>query len=144
MGLKRGVGIGILALLALGRGPAGAEDFLYAPGRWAYDRGDYQKARDIFQGELQNSPNDADAAYGLGNSLYQLGQYDQASQAYQKCLQDDPKLEAGWYNLGNSLYQQKDYQGAAQSYQKALDLDPKDQDAARNLKLARSKIPPSP
>ncbi|HVM33204.1 MAG TPA: tetratricopeptide repeat protein [bacterium] len=125
--------------------PAGAEGIFNAPGRSAYEAGDYAKARDIFAQELRKDPADADAAYGLGNSLYRLGQYQDASNAYQQALEANPRLEQGWYNLGNSLYKQGDYADAAQVYQRALSLDHKDRAAFHNLQLSQSKAPaPTP
>lgn len=118
-----------------------------------YQRGDYQKAFEAFQDELQRRPDDPLLNYNAGDAGYRAGKYEQAFESYAKAMNgSDPTLrQRAYYNAGNTLFKQGDaqedlegkltrYYDAQYQYEQALELDPSDAAARKNLEILKRRI----
>lgn len=122
------------------------------PFEW-YQRGDYQRAFEAFQDELQRRPDDPLLNYNAGDAGYRIGKYEQAFESYAKALNSsDPTIrQHAYYNAGNTLFKQGDaqddlegrltrYYDAQYQYEQALELDPGDAAARKNLEILKRRI----
>jgi Ca-activated chloride channel family protein len=118
-----------------------------------YQRGDYQRAFEAFQDELQRRPDDPLLNYNAGDAGYRVGKYEQAFESYAKAMNSsDPTLrQHAYYNAGNTLFKQGDaqddlegrltrYYDAQYQYEQALELDPSDAAARKNLEILKRRI----
>jgi len=96
----------------------------------AFEQGEYSKAAELFTDFYQK-----------GVALYRDKKYAEAIEALNQVQQ--PELQADtFYNTGNAYYQQGKYTEAIQAYEKVLKMNPQDQDAQKNLALAKQHLPP--
>lgn len=93
-------------------------------GQQALDKGDYQKAGELF----------ADS-YRKGRAFYQAKDYHQAAAAFREV-----RTAEGYFYLANSLAQQQRYQAALKYYRKALLIDPGFSQASDNAKAVKSVL----
>lgn len=93
-------------------------------GQQALDKGDYQKAGELF----------ADS-YRKGRAFYQAKDYPQAAAAFREV-----RTAEGYFYLANSLAQQQRYQAALKYYRKALLIDPGFSQASENAKAVKSVL----
>lgn len=118
-----------------------------------YQHGDYQRAYEAFQDELQRRPDDPLLNYNAGDAGYRVGKYEQAFESYAKAMNSsDPALrQHAYYNAGNTLFKQGDaqddlegkltrYYDAQYQYEQALELDPSDAAARKNLEILKRRI----
>ena len=68
---------------------AEAGDSHRSPGS-AFENGDFQKAAELFQQEIEASGPNASLLYNLGNSYYRLGEFGRAIHAYEQALAITP------------------------------------------------------
>ncbi len=66
----------------------------------AYDKGDYQKAKDCYSEVLNLGGNIYDSYFKVGNSYYELGIYDTAMMYYIQEIERDSTRPEIYYNLG--------------------------------------------
>ncbi|MBV9489088.1 MAG: VWA domain-containing protein [Verrucomicrobia bacterium] len=118
-----------------------------------YQRGDYQRAFEAFQEELQRRPEDPLLNFNAGDAGYRLGKYQQAFEGFAKAMNSpDPILrQHAYYNAGNTLFKEGDlqedaegkltrYYDAQYQYEQALELDPGDAAARKNLEILKRRI----
>ncbi|MBV9997775.1 MAG: VWA domain-containing protein [Verrucomicrobia bacterium] len=118
-----------------------------------YQRGDYQRAFEAFQDELQRRPDDPLLNYNAGDAGYRVGKYEQAFESYAKAMNspDSTIRQHAYYNAGNTLFKQGDaqedlegrltrYYDAQYQYEQALELDPSDAAARKNLEILKRRI----
>ncbi len=97
-------------------------------GRLAYERGDFAAAAALFEDPMWK-----------GTALYRARHFAEAFQAFAHVDSAE-----SYYDQGNSLAQLGKFPAAAASYREALKRRPDWPDAAANLKLVESLIPPKP
>jgi len=131
-----------LFLLFSGFLSAQSEHGILRQGEQLYDRGEYEKAKTVYQ--KSTSP---DARYNAGNAAYLHSDYDLSAQLYreaaEKSILPTEKADA-WYNLGNTCLLKGDYQEAVEAYERSLRLVPKRPDAQKNLQIAKRKLQAPP
>ncbi|MCO6432640.1 MAG: VWA domain-containing protein [Deltaproteobacteria bacterium] len=109
-------------------------------GYHAYQQGDYENARIIFEEHVARHPNDLKALQALGSAYYKLGRYPDAQRVFSQL---DARAATGrdkfaaLYNLGNANLLAEDYKRAIKSYTESLKIKPGDENAEYNLELAK-------
>ncbi len=123
----------------------------------AYQRGEYDRAAELYAAELERSPDNARLQYNYGIVLYRLSRWAEAQDAFTAALRTtDPTLQANaFFNLGNSLFQQgleeeDTFQGrtrqrswweqAREAYSNAQALDPQSEDIKRNFAIVEQAL----
>ncbi|MDO8287247.1 MAG: tetratricopeptide repeat-containing glycosyltransferase family protein [Rhodoferax sp.] len=81
-------------------------------------------ARDLYQGILQDQPDNADALRFLGVIEEQRGSYEQAAQLLEQSARLNPRNPSTFLNLGNVRIRQRQFKEALQDYDVALSLKP--------------------
>jgi tetratricopeptide (TPR) repeat protein len=116
----------VLATVALGAVDSLAEEdsqSMLLRGRELSDKGQHQKAVQVFQKVIQKDPASEEAYLGLGNSQYELGSYATAADALRNVVKINPKNSTALFYLGLSLIQQKKYAESIPHFAKAGSLD---------------------
>jgi tetratricopeptide (TPR) repeat protein len=80
----------------------------------------------------------AEVSYADANRAYQDGRYAEAAERYEALVDRGVIHENLYYNLGNAYFRLGQLGPAIFNYERALRVDPDFQDAAYNLRLARS------
>lgn len=126
-----------LWLLAFGGGAALVGTARADAGATAFQKGEWDKARDAYERYVAEHPEDPKGIYNLGTALHKTNELQPAMRALQQALASpDPKLRArAWFNLGNTQAKGGDLEAARDSYRMALRQDSKDRDAKLNLEL---------
>jgi Ca-activated chloride channel family protein len=108
----------------------------------AYQSGDFEQAKSLYESALLNNPNDNKLHAGLAATLHQLKKYEEASGIYTKLAEDAKtgreKFEA-YYNAGTSSLFGNDITNSISNLEKALQIKPDDQKAKTNLELAKKR-----
>jgi protein O-GlcNAc transferase len=102
----------------------------------AFQAGDYQAARELFEQVVAQEPADAVAHCNLGGVHYRLGQFAEAAACYRRALQLQPNFAEAYNNLGLAANSQGRFAEAITCYQQALRLKPDYVEAYVNLGLA--------
>jgi len=108
-----------------------------------YQKGNYQKAEQVFIKKDMDHPKDVRNRYNRGCASFQNANYEGSSAAFRSALKrtDDKQITfRSAYNLGNSLFKQGDFQGAAQAFKQAIKINPGDEDSKYNYGLALKTI----
>ncbi|MCP5520767.1 MAG: VWA domain-containing protein [Verrucomicrobiales bacterium] len=140
----------LLAACVVGSGPVQASN---RKALKAYERGDYETARQELQRLIANGDSDPRLHYNAGVTAYRMGDFeDAANELATTILTKDPTLlDAAYYNMGNALFKigdkaptpqekQERWEAAVQSYEGALALRPEDQDARHNRDVVKAKL----
>ena len=95
------------------------------------EKGNFSKARHIYNAILQQQPNHPIAKEGLrklynilGLTLHKLGKLAEAVQSYNKAIQLKPDFVEAYSNRGNTLQEQGKFKEAVESFNKAIQLKP--------------------
>jgi tetratricopeptide (TPR) repeat protein len=59
------------------------------------DRGDVERATELYREALQKAPTDLEASYGLGYGLLKIGRLDEAARAFRTVLEQEPSSADG-------------------------------------------------
>ena len=112
---------------------------LIKKGNEAYQKKEYNLARDQYKQAAKLNPQNEKAAFNLGYAYYKSGNPDSAMQAYDAAIENS-KLPAdkssSWYNKGVVQQNNKKLPDCIESYKNALRLNPADEDARQNLQKA--------
>jgi Ca-activated chloride channel homolog len=118
-----------------------------------YQKGEFGRALQQWQQDLERSPHDPVLNFNAGTAAYRVGKYDQAFENFSEALQSSSLTlrEHAYYNGGNALFKQGDrqedierqltnFQDAQYLYEQALAIDPNDEAAKKNLALVKRRI----
>lgn len=97
---------------------------------------EYQKAKQAFETELKNDPNNAQALAYLGDTEMKLNNLESAARLLRRATALRNDIRIAHIDLGLLLMQNKKYKEAAVEFQKAIKLDPDEADA--HYRLARA------
>lgn len=111
----------------------------------AYESGDYETARRVFEERLRMEPSAPNLQLNAGTAAYKLKDYEKASEFFSRAmLAEDPALRsAAEFNLGNTLFRQgenqtdkektkTDWKDAIAKYEAALKTRPDFREAKEN------------
>ncbi len=103
----------------------------------AYERKDYNAARNNFEKAIRYNPNDAEAYNNLALILENHFQkYEKAKQYYEKAIEINPNDAKAYNNLALLLQNHfKDYKKAKQYFEKAIEISPDYAEAHYNFAL---------
>jgi len=96
-------------------------------GQQALDRGEFEKAREIFDQILEDFNQDAGVAVDIGDRYMDARLYAQAEAAYRRAMALDPKTVHILNRLAISLRKEQKLQEAANIYVQAIKLQPGDE-----------------
>jgi Ca-activated chloride channel family protein len=148
----------LLILLVMMTRPAFAESAgaIVNEGNKLYQQRQYQEAIDQYDRAIQESPESVEPRFNKANSYYRLDDLQQAIDLYRAVATEsrDMKLVAkAKYNLGDCYFRQgtklkdSDLQKAVENMQTAidwwrqtLDINPANENAAKNIEVARLTI----
>jgi tetratricopeptide (TPR) repeat protein len=83
---------------------------------------DYQNENQLWQGAVDNNPNNYRAHNNLGNAFYYRGRFDEAVAQYRKATEINPSYVEAHYNLGRALLKHGRPDEAIGPFQTALRL----------------------
>ncbi len=113
-------------------------------GNKLYKKQDFSNAEISYRNALEKDRHSLPAIYNLANTLYRQQKFNDATNEFQKAATlskaNNEQASTVFHNLGNSLFQQQKYADSIEAYKKALRLNPKDNDARKNLALARLRL----
>ena len=115
----------------------------------AYQKGDYDEAKRLFDADREAHPDSPEHAYNAGTSAYQKGSFAEAVDLFGRALQsENPAFRSrASYNIGNSLVKlatanrrsadRPALENAIAQYEEALNLDPDLSQARENAEKVR-------
>lgn len=97
----------------------------------AFESGDLDTARTLYETHLQSHPEDEQARFALGHVYVQLGLFEEAETLFQALYDEaakaaDPRAHQALHQLGMVRRIQGDYQGALEAFQQEKTLLPED------------------
>jgi len=98
----------------------------------AHQRGDVEKALQVYRSVLEREPGNANAWCYVGIAMHDRRQYASAVEAYENALRLKPKFPVALNNLGNSLRYLGRVADADAAFEQALQLQPSYFNALRN------------
>ena len=118
-------------------------DSLAYQGREEYQKGNYQRAYELFSEALQQTPDDPKILQSLGSAAFKLNQLDQAARAFEGARKSarsaERKFDAS-YDLGTTHLAAKKYQEAIDAFDQALSIQPKEPKALHNRAIAEALL----
>ena len=99
-------------------------------------KGDYQAARDSFEGALRITDSEADGHLGLGIAYFHLKDDRLAERELTRAIEINPKESTAYQVLGELYYAKDDLEAAASAWEKAVELNPSN----ANLKARLERI----
>jgi tetratricopeptide (TPR) repeat protein len=105
--------------------------------------GDPRSAAEQFREAARIEPDNPDFRYELGVSLVDAGQLDEAIAQYSVVLREKPDHAKAHINIGVAFARQGDMNEAIRHFSRAHELSPADENARRNLDLARRMLNPA-
>lgn len=121
----------------------------------SFEKGDFEKARDLYGKLVEAAPKQVQYAYGLGASALQMKDYDRAVGAFSEALEspDQAVQNKAHRGVAHSLYDQGDYALAKQPkftlkawrdsvrhFDAALKLDPNNKEVRENREFVKKRL----
>jgi len=102
----------------------------------AEEKGDKQRAIDIYREIVAADPSYAAAYINLGTLYFHLRQFERAEELYRRASEEDPQYVLAFFDLGNVLDELNRMEESIAAYRQAVALSPGYADAHYNLALA--------
>ena len=102
----------------------------------AEERGQKQRAIELYETILVHDPDYAAALINLGTVYFHLRRFSQAEELYRRATEVDPEYVLAFFDLGNVLDELERPEESIAAYNRAIDLAPRYADAHYNLALA--------
>lgn len=129
---------------------------LVAGGNRSFEKGDFEKAVELYEKASVKAPESPIVTFNLGDAFYRLEDYKKAREYFGEAAlkSKDLSLEAkAWYNMGNSAFREAQrqagsdikralelYRESVEFYSAALEKDAELDDAAYNIEVTRLVI----
>ncbi|MCB4792523.1 MAG: tetratricopeptide repeat protein [Elusimicrobia bacterium] len=94
-------------------------------GHYYMDRGEYEKAEEMFRRALELNPKSVWNYTILGSLYRDLNRNEEAEKMYQGAININPKYDQGYLGLGDCFFKKGKYKDAEAMYKEALELNPK-------------------
>ena len=114
------------------RNVQGLAKALHGMGLLHAEMGEYEKAVEYFDKEVEIRPDDNEAWVNRADVLDELERHEEAMKSYDEALRIEPDDDRAWYNRGNVLARLERYEEAINSYDKALRINPDKHEAWGN------------
>jgi Ca-activated chloride channel family protein len=127
--------------------PLEASTYQLKEGNRQFKNGNYDKASELYQDALIDTPYSSILQFNLGDALAMNKDLPKSEVAFMEAAKSaNPLLKgASHYNRGNVLFAQGKWSDAIEAYKDALRANPRDEDAKYNLGIAlRAKNNPPP
>jgi Ca-activated chloride channel family protein len=138
----------ILLFILFSSGFAFASPSQLKEGNRQFKNGNYDKAVDLYQDALIDTPYSSVLQFNLGDALAMKEDFPKADVSFTEAAKSaNPLLKgASHYNRGNVLFAQGKWDEAVEAYKDSLRANPRDEDARYNLTVAlrTQKNPPPP
>jgi Flp pilus assembly protein TadD len=126
-------------------GRVSAEDearsqFAVANSRLAEERGDLQKAADMYREAISINPHNSDALWRLALLHIRQNEFEMATAAFENAIEVDPQNPALCADFGYHLYLAGDPERAEKYLRNAVRLTPGDKRACNNLGLVLAAL----
>lgn len=102
----------------------------------AEERGEKQRAIELYETILASDPNYAAALINLGTVHFHLRRFGRAEELYRRATEVDPDYVLAFFDLGNVLDELERPEESIAAYNRAIALAPRYADAHYNLALA--------
>ncbi|MEP7142187.1 MAG: VWA domain-containing protein [Ferruginibacter sp.] len=115
------------------------DNTLIKKGNEAYNKKEYEVARENYKKAVAKNPANQKAQYNLGNALYKSKKPEDAVVAFNAAIQNSrlpDEKSAAFYNKGVVLQNDKKLPECIEAYKNSLRLNPADEDARLNLQKA--------
>lgn len=96
---------------------------LFSLGAAYFGKGDYARAKDLFEAGIKIKPRALAGIFNLGNTYVKLGQPKIALAHYRRAIAVDKRFWPALNNIGLIQYEMEDVSEAIQSWQKAQKID---------------------
>lgn len=104
-------------------------------GMSAFQKNDYEKAKEMFLLSLDDNPDFRESKYNLGVTYMALREYENAKKCFEEVLEADSDDFNARYNLGLVFFKIGDYINAKGCFDKILETDPREFNTLFNLAL---------
>lgn len=105
-------------------------------GRMYFEKGDFEKAVEIYEILVKYNPNNYDDIFHLAMSYKNNSQMEQAKETYLKAIKLAPEKTEAYFNLAYLYFNDNDPQGAIKCFKKVLEYKPDDWETTYFLGLA--------
>jgi len=100
-------------------------------------KGDYQAARDSFEGALRITDSAADGHLGLGIAYFHLKDDRLSERELTRAIEINPRESTAYQVLGELHYRKDDLEAAASAWEKAVELNPSNENLRARLERIR-------
>ena len=111
--------------------PKDAEN-AFLRGNWHFEKGEYERAVDLFDWASNLKPDMHEAWYNKGCALGKLGRHEEAVKCYDEAIRIKPDKQEAWYNKGYALGKLGRHEEAVKCYDEAIRIKPDDHEAWNN------------
>tara|TARA_B100001996_G_scaffold375726_1_gene356062 strand:- start:5 stop:1456 length:1452 start_codon:yes stop_codon:yes gene_type:complete len=98
-----------------------------------HSKGNFSKAKEIYETLLQTNPNDLAVLQNYGTLLSQIKEFKKAEDVFKKCLKIKPEDPMLLYNYGKLFHDQKFFEEAIKFYEKSFEINPKNNFSMYNI-----------
>lgn len=116
-----------------------AAELQFATGQNYYEKGEYQKAYQVFFKLFENDPENLKINYHLGKAAFGMKDYEAAVMAFERVLILDPDAAKAKLELAKSYYRLGSRETAAQYFEEVLKSD-LPQDVKNNIQEILTEI----
>ncbi|MFK7871886.1 MAG: VWA domain-containing protein [Oligoflexales bacterium] len=109
-------------------------------GLYYYNLGDFQSAREVFEGDLKLKPNDRSVKYNLGIVFFRLGDFEKSKDFFSNVLGSDDLAKNARFNLGNTLVALGQLEEAAKVYKSMQEQGWDDEQVQENLQWVLKQL----
>lgn len=117
--------------------------FLEENAAQAYRAQDYNKARELYQAQVEQDPENAQALYNLGKTAYKLADFENAQKCFEKATHNTaacPQLqEQAAFELGDSCFQTDKLDGALRAYNRVLAINKDNEHARKRIEMVKKR-----
>ncbi len=102
----------------------GLADAQYGLGLLLGERGEIDRAEELYRSVVSKNPNHAGASFELGRILYRRGNLAQSKEAFEHAVSAAPDMLSAHYNLGIVYRELGDFEKSREEFKRAISLDP--------------------
>lgn len=113
---------------------------IYALGKQAYDKGDFEKAKKLFEQSFTLNKNFSNAKFMLATTCFILREHNLAEEYFEEVASIKTSAIEALYNAGYAKQAQKKYREALSCYNRAMEIDINDPDVIFNAGVSSFEL----